>query len=217
MQRLCLFHKIFNLNSPKYVYNKIPHTTPSYATRNNKNIPSFICRTKNFMNSSFPNVINEWNKLDIKITNITSHNTFKSSLLSFIRPLHCDTFGIHNPIGLQLLTRLRTGLSHLNEHKFKHNFRDFLNPLCACNLETEATSYYLLRCHLFQTERRLSWAKLFSNARTTTAIAEVGILIIFFSLRLMRKEKGASLQRNLTTLFLIWNLPAIPVRRVSYF
>ena len=46
------------------------------------------------------------------------------------------------------------GLSHLNERKFKYNFRDFLNPLRACNLEPEATSYYLLRCHLFQTERR---------------------------------------------------------------
>ena len=106
------------------------------------------------MNSFFPNVINEWNKLDIKITNIALHNTFESSILSFIRPLHCDTLGIHNPIGLQVLARLRTGLSHLNKHKFKHNFRNFLNPLCACNLEPETTSYYLLRCHLFQTERR---------------------------------------------------------------
>ena len=154
MQRLCLFHKIFNLNSPKYVYNKIPHTTPSYATRNNKNIPSFICRTKNFMNSSSPNVINEWNKLDIKITNIKSRNTFKSSLLSFIRPLHCYTFGIHDFIGLQLLARLWKGPSHLNEHKLKHIFCDFFNPLCACNLKPETTSHYLLWCHLFQTEWR---------------------------------------------------------------
>ena len=55
---------------------------------------------------------------------------------------------------MQILTRFRTGLSHLNEHKFKHNFRNFLNPLCACNLEPETTSNYFLRCHLFQTERR---------------------------------------------------------------
>ena len=96
------------------------------------------------MKPFFPNVINEWNKLDIKITNITSHNSFKNYLLSFIRQLNCDTFGIHNPIGLQLLTRFRIGLSHLNEDKFKHNFRDFLNPLCACTLEPETTSHYLL-------------------------------------------------------------------------
>ena len=55
---------------------------------------------------------------------------------------------------MQILTRFRTGLSHLNEHKFKHNFRNFLNPLCVCNLELETTSHYLLRCHLFRTEWR---------------------------------------------------------------
>ena len=45
-------------------------------------------------------------------------------------------------------------LSLLNERKFKHNFCDFLHPLRACNLEPETTPHYLLRCHLFQTERR---------------------------------------------------------------
>ena len=49
-----------------------------------KDISSFNCRTKYFMNSFFPDDINQWNKLDIKITNITSHNTFKKSLLSVI-------------------------------------------------------------------------------------------------------------------------------------
>ena len=76
MRRLCLFHKVFNLHSPKDLYDIIPRATRSYTTRNNKNIPSFNCRTEYFINSIFPNVINEWNKLDKKITNITSHYTF---------------------------------------------------------------------------------------------------------------------------------------------
>ena len=71
----------------------------------------------------------------------------------FIRPKHVDTFGIHNPIGMQLLTSLRLGFSHFNEHKFRHNFRDFLNSLCKCKLEPETASHILLRCHLFQVER----------------------------------------------------------------
>ena len=29
--------------------------------------------------------------------------------------------------------------SHLNEHKFRHNFQDCLNPLCSCSLEIEDT------------------------------------------------------------------------------
>ena len=72
----------------------------------------------------------------------------------FIRPLYFGTFRIHNPVGLKLLIRLQLGLCHLDEHKFKHNFRDFLNLLCACNLEPETTFHCLLCCHLFQIEWR---------------------------------------------------------------
>ena len=31
-------------------------------------------------------------------------------------------YNIFNPVGLKYLTRLSLELSHLNEHKFKHNF-----------------------------------------------------------------------------------------------
>ena len=153
MRRLCLFHKIYNLKSPKYLYNLIPSVNRIYVTRNNTNVPSFNCRTEYFKNSFFPNVITEWNKPDINIKNMTSYTTFKNALLSFIRSKHVDTFRIYNPTGMQLLTRLRLGFSHLNEHKFRYNFRDFLNPLCECKLEPETNSHFLLRCHLFQVER----------------------------------------------------------------
>ena len=149
MQSLYLFHKIFDLKLPKYLYNLIPNF---YATRNNTNTPSFNCKIEYFINYFFSNATNEWKKLDIKITNITSHDALKKSLLSFIKLLHFDTFEIHNPVGLHLLTRLLWGLSHFNEYKFKHNFRELLNSLCACNLEPETTSRYLLRCHLFRIE-----------------------------------------------------------------
>ena len=33
------------------------------------------------------------------------------------------------PGGVKLLPRLRPGLSHLCEHKFKHGFQDSLNPI----------------------------------------------------------------------------------------
>ena len=84
---------------------------------------------------------------------MTSYTAVKNALLGFILPRHVDTFGIHNLIGMQLLTRLQLGFSYLNEHKFRHNFHDFLNALCECKLEPETTSHFLLRCHLFQVER----------------------------------------------------------------
>ena len=85
-----------------------------------------------FKNSYFPSTIIEWNKLDSNIRNSETLDIFKSKILKFIRPTASSIFGCHNPIGVQLLTRLRLGLNHLREHIFKHGFQDTLNPLCSC-------------------------------------------------------------------------------------
>ena len=58
-----------------------------------------------------------------------------------------STYNIFDPKELKFLTHLRLGLSHLNAHRFRHNFQDWLNPLCSCSLETEYTSHYVLHCH----------------------------------------------------------------------
>ena len=44
IRTLCLFHKIFHLKLPKYLYDLIPPVTHPYATKNIKKIPSFNCR-----------------------------------------------------------------------------------------------------------------------------------------------------------------------------
>ena len=65
------------------------------------------------------------------------------------RPTPKPIYNIQNPNGLKLLTRLRLGLSHLNEHKFNHNFKDCVNPLCSCSLEVESVPHFFLHCHYF--------------------------------------------------------------------
>ena len=77
----------------------------------------------------------------------------KSRLLSFIRPVQRNMYHIFDPKGLKFLIRLRLGLSHLNEHKFCHNFQDCLNPLCSSSLEIEDTSHYLLHCQHLSNHR----------------------------------------------------------------
>ena len=47
-------------------------------------------------------------------------------------------FDIYNPYGIKLLIRLRLGLSHLNERKFKHGFKEIINPICICGGATES-------------------------------------------------------------------------------
>ena len=43
--------------------------------------------------------------------------------------------------------------SHLNEHRFRHNFQDCMNPLCSCSLDIKDTSHYLLHSHHFSRYR----------------------------------------------------------------
>ena len=111
------------------------------------------CKSEYFKNSFIPNVINEWNKLDPVIRSSTSYNLFCNTLLNFIRPVQRKTFNINDSVGFKLLTRLRLGFSHLREHKFRHGFRDILNPLCPCSIETETTAHYFLRCHFYNANR----------------------------------------------------------------
>ena len=86
-----------------------------------------------FKNIFFPSTIIEWNKLDPAIRNSTRFNSFKESILTFIRPAPNSIFQCHNPKGLKDLTRLRTNFSYLRDHKFKHSFQDTINPFCICS------------------------------------------------------------------------------------
>ena len=70
-----------------------------------------------------------------------------------IRSSPNPVYDIYNPLDLRLLTRLRLGLSHLNEHKFNHNFRNCFNALCTCSLEIESTSHFFLHCNHYNNIR----------------------------------------------------------------
>ena len=62
-------------------------------------------------------------------------------------------FSIYNPAGVELLTRLRLQMSHLNEHKFRHGFEDTIGPMCSCNKEIESNEHFLLRCNFYSSQR----------------------------------------------------------------
>ena len=110
------------------------------------NIPLFKTNHNFFKNSFFPPTIIEWNNLDPNLRNSDTYGTFKNAILKFIRPSPNSVFECHNPQGIKFLTRLRLGLSHLREHKFKHSFQDLLNPF-------ESASHFLLRCPIYDNDR----------------------------------------------------------------
>ena len=146
-KRLSCMFKIMK-EAPNYLINLIPKCEAAIRTRNN-NFLTYIYGTDRFKYSFFPSTLNDWFRLDFNIRNSESISLFKSRLLPFICPNQSNIHNIFDPIGLKLLTRLSLGLRNINEHKFRHNFQDFLNPLCSCSLEIEDTTHNLLYCQHF--------------------------------------------------------------------
>ena len=156
MRKLCCLYKIMSSKRPSYLYDILPLLQRSQ--QNQGFFQPLLCRTEIFKNSFLPYTINEWNKIDPYIRKIDSYVGFRKKLLSFIKPTENKTFSIYDPFGIKLLNRLRVDFSHLNEHKFRHNFTDTLNPLCSCSLETETTAHFFLRCRNY-TDVRLTLLK----------------------------------------------------------
>ena len=98
----------------------------------------------------FPFSIVEWNKPSRKVRTSENIRIFKKrsffGLLEFIRTLPNSIFDIYNPCGIKLLTRLRLGLSHLSEHKFKYGFNDTINPICISGGDIESINHFFLHC-----------------------------------------------------------------------
>lgn len=93
-----------------------------------------------------------------------SVSTFKKAILEFLRPKPSPVFGARDNQGVILLNRLRVGFSHLNEHKFRHGFRDTLDPFCACRTNSiENSQHFLLHCSIYSQARHLLFNKLLNQ------------------------------------------------------
>ena len=139
--------------SPRYLFQLVLSSTSRYLRRNSDNISQIRTKHNSFKNSFFPSTVNEWNNLDLDIRNSESIGFSKSKILKLIPPKPNSIYNCHNPKGIRLITRLRLGLSHLREHKFKHSFQDCLNPLCLCGNDVETSSHFLLHCSTYSNER----------------------------------------------------------------
>ena len=121
-------------------------------------IPFFKTKT-NFKNSFFPAVILEWDKHEVNIRNQTLFNVFKRVILNFTILEPNQIFNVDSSEGLELLTRIRIGLSHLADQKFRHNFQDCINPVCSCSQEIETSTHFLLLCSHYHCARQTLFEK----------------------------------------------------------
>ena len=61
---------------------------------------------------------------------------------------------MHDILCLKQLKRLRLQFSYLNEHKFRHIFKDTINPISSCAFDSKTADHYILRCKIY-TDLRL--------------------------------------------------------------
>ena len=69
------------------------------------------------------------NKIDVNIINLASCNVFKKVKLTFIRPELNQVSNVDRSEEFKFLTRIRLGLNHSADYKFRHNFQDSANPI----------------------------------------------------------------------------------------
>ena len=157
-RRLTVFYKIVKGLSPRYLTKYVNlRSTSNYQTKSaNKNyLQEFSCRTEGFKHFFFfAFFVRKWNKLNNTIQDAESIKQFRSMLKHLFSLNQRLLFSMHDPVDDKLLTRLSLRFSHLNEHKFRHNFKDCMIPMCGCGAEAEATSRFFFCCQFFAKERQ---------------------------------------------------------------
>ena len=66
---------------------------------------------------------------------------FENILMKNIKSNERSSFSIREPQDVKLLSQLRL---NLNQHKFRHNFKECVSPIPGCGLETESTRHFFI-------------------------------------------------------------------------
>ena len=81
-------------------------------------------------------------------------------MLKFIRLEPNQTFNGDSSENLKFLTRIRLGLSHSADHKFRHNIQDCVNAVCSCDEEIETSIHFFLQCSSYHCTRQTLFEKI---------------------------------------------------------
>ena len=154
VNRVLQIFKIKNNLTPEYLREQLPPLRVQNNLHANPNI--FLekrARTARYAKTFFPNAISSWNNIIGNIQGDISKFSLKSHMLKIVRPTTKSFYDIHDPIGLHYLFQLRTELSPLRSHKFRHNFRDTPTANCICGQGIEDNKHFLFECLHFVIHR----------------------------------------------------------------
>ena len=165
---------IKNNGIPSDLPKLIPSESHLCNIRNTLNIKTYSYRTIAFKYYFFPWTINQWNKLNLNIWT-SSFNIFRANLIKIIQPLLNSIFGIFDPLGLKLITKLS---SQLNEHRFNQKLNNCINLLCTCCLDVESTVHFFLHCNYCNSDRISLLNYLNSIDRTLVNVLLYGMVVL---------------------------------------
>ena len=83
---------------------------------------------------------------------------FKDYTNQELKPPKYKHFGRGKKLSNTLLTQIRVGRSHLNQHKFTIGLSD--SPQCLCLHREESTLHYFVDCFLYSHERQILFSKI---------------------------------------------------------
>ena len=86
LRRFSLFYKIEKNKSPSCLFRLMPTSNRMHITRNINNLKGINVKHNFFKNSNFSSVISEWNKLDLKILDSNTSESFKEQTWKFAVP-----------------------------------------------------------------------------------------------------------------------------------
>ena len=142
--KLTFFYKIVKGNSPQYLSDYLQRSNKSvYNTRNANQIMlnTFKRRTKNLKTHFVVFCISWWSKLSNFTKAVQNIKKFENILMKNIKSIERSSFSIREPQDVKLLSQLRL---NLNQHKFRHNFKECVSPIPGCGLETESTRHFFI-------------------------------------------------------------------------
>ena len=109
----------------------------------------------------------------------------------------CFLFTTH-----KFLSRLKINFSHLNKHKFRHNFNKCVRPIYGCELEIESTQHFFLRCHFNHDERSALLNSLYDKDLAINELNEDSIINLgLFGSDKYHKEKKKKILLHCVTYF----------------
>ena len=101
-------------------------------------------------------------------------------------------FNVHNPHRIKLPTRLQVRLSHLHEHKSRHNFQDSLDQFCYCDQNIKTTIHFFHHCSTYSNQRKPLFEKI-SNITHSLLDQNDSIIVesLFFGINGLNDEENA--------------------------